>query len=138
MGLPSDEKVVGNMAIRVAGRPLYLTSNLGRKMTSLSVLIAMDSFDGVISTRRAGAYNSTNHFVEPLKTFSLKSGEDLLLQNVVIHHSGCVRAFADSIGLELRFIPLYATMFYPIEGLFSIVNRNDRSTRRIAEAFNTR
>jgi len=63
------------------------------------------------------------------------SGNVLQLDKLVFNHSFCVRAFVDSIELVLLLIPMYAPQFNPIEGVFSIVKRNHRSTGWITADF---
>ncbi|BAM82587.1 transposon [Cyanidioschyzon merolae strain 10D] len=67
----------------------------------------------------------------------MKAGDDLLLDNVIFHHSASVRDFADSIQAKLLFSPPYNPWFNPIEGMFPIVTGNDRSNMRFAEPFST-
>jgi len=63
---------------------------------------------------------------------------DVLVLNVAFQRSACVRAFVDSIWVELLFDPPYLACFNPIERVFRILIRNDRSTGRSIEALNTR
>jgi len=56
--------------------------------------------------RREGSYKSTNHVIESLKNH-LTNGGVLLPDNVASHHSPCVQAFAESIGIELISFPPY-------------------------------
>jgi hypothetical protein len=63
-----------------------------------------------------------------IEDFPLTSGDVLLLDNEVFLYSRCVRAFADAIGVELLCIAPHTPFCRPIEGVFSIVKRNDHST----------
>jgi transposase len=89
----------------------------------------VDSFDGFSFAHKEGSYNSTNHVVESLKNFPLKSGIDLIFDNVAFQHAACFRAFADYVGVELLFIRPYSRWFSSVERGFSIARHNDRFTR---------
>jgi transposase len=65
-------------------------------------------------------------------------GDFILLDNIAFDHSCYFGAVADAIGVELLFIPPRSPWLSPIEGGFSVVARNDRSTGRITDAFSKR
>jgi len=70
MGLSSDETARAYAGIRGAGSSLYLRSISKRATTtSTSALAALNSFGDLSFAPRESSYNSTNHFVESLKTF---------------------------------------------------------------------
>ena len=73
-----------------------------------------------------------------IEDFSLTSGDFVLFRHVPFANSFCVRVFGDFVEEVLLFIPSFAPRLSPIEGVFSIVKRNDRPTGQIAEAFGTR
>jgi transposase len=109
-----------------------------RATTVPCVLVAMDSLGCLSFAGRRGSSNSINHFVESLKTIALTSDNVLLTNNVTFHYSRCGRAFCQFYWVEQPlFIPLYFLWLNPIEKVFSIVKRDDRSTERITEAFST-
>jgi len=137
MRLVPEESVGMYMGIRGAGSPMYPRSNPKRARTNLFSLEWIH-LDASVFARREGSYSSTNHFVKSQKTFPLASGDILLLDSVTFHYYPCGRAFADSLGAKLLFIPPCAPCSNCIGGMFSIVKPNDRSTGRIAEAFSAR
>lgn len=103
-----------------------------------SVRSAVDIFGGLRRFHREGSRNGTNHYVESLRTLPLTPSNAPLLDNVAFHHSLWLRAFADSRGADQLFIPPYAPWLNRIDGVFSIVKRNDHFTERIDESFRTR
>jgi len=72
-----------------------------------------------------------------LKTFLLTPGDVVLFDSVFVYRSRCDRAFADSIGVALLFIPPYAASFSLIDAVSCIVKRNHRFAERIADASRT-
>jgi len=84
---------------------MYVRSKSKKTRTSSSsILAAGHSFDGLAIARNKGAYNSTNHFIELLKDFP-----NVLRRPSIEQHGISIfprdRAFADSIWVELLFIP---------------------------------
>jgi len=87
-------------------------------MTTLSsVLGTVYAYGGLSFAYKEGSYIRTL-FVELFKIFLLTSGGVILLDNVAFHHSPCVRAFADAVGVELLFIPSYAPWLIPVQECF--------------------
>jgi hypothetical protein len=68
MRLPSDKTVGSLMSIRGEGSPLSVRSD-SKRTTILSVLAVVDSTGGLGFAGTEGPHNSTNNFVESLKTF---------------------------------------------------------------------
>jgi hypothetical protein len=55
------------------------------RTTNFSILAAVDICGGLNFARTEGSYNSTKHFVEPSKAFTLMSGDVLPIGNVAFH-----------------------------------------------------
>ena len=73
-----------------------------------------------------------------IEYISLRSGDDLLFDNVDFLQSPRLRFLPVVSEVELLLIPPYAPWLNAIEGAFCIVKHYDSFTRRIAEAFSAR
>jgi hypothetical protein len=117
--------------------PLYVLSNCTRMRISSSVLAAVDSVRGHRFVRAEGARKTapatlSNHrrlFADVRRHPSIEQRNDCSYL--------CVRALGDSIVTDLFIISPCSRKFIPVEGVFSILKRNDRTVWRIAEAFST-
>jgi len=121
------------MGIRGEGRPLYVRSSSKRTTKSSSIIALEDLFGGLSFTCRKDTCNSTNQFVQALKTFTGRLATSFYWATWHITISLAFELFADSIGVGVIFVRLCAPWFKRIVGVFSIVKRDDRSPGRNAE-----
>ena len=104
------------------GCPLFV-ANRPARMTTTSVLAAMQEDGTFMYTRRVGPFNASS-FVDHMRQFPLRRGTAVLLDNVAFHHSSIVHEYARNRGVMLVYVPPYSPWFNPIEGAFSIAKRH--------------
>jgi transposase len=86
-------------------------------------LTAPAVFDGPIDNASFLAY------VEQVLSPSLRRGDVVVLDNLVVHRQPEVRAAIERVGARLRFLPAYSPDFNPIELAFAKLKAFLRATR---------
>lgn len=115
------------------GDPLFVRNSRTR-MTTTSALAAVDTSGRVQMVKKTGSFNKID-FVNAIQRFDLRSRDIVLLDNVAFHHSKIVRDYANSIEVELLFVPPYSPWFNPIEGVFSVVKHHFHIHGLVDDAF---
>lgn len=105
------------------GAPLFVKKNNGPRMTTHSAMVCVSQHGDLLYNLKPGAYKS-NDFINGLRSFDLPNGTIVLLDNASIHKTKQMKAFAETAGLELMFVPPYSPWFNPVEGVFSIAKRH--------------
>jgi transposase len=89
----------------------------------LEGLTAPAVFDGPIDNVSFLAY------VEQVLTPTLRAGDVVVLDNLVVHKQPEVRAAIEAVGAQLRFLPPYSPDFNPIEMAFAKLKAFLRAVR---------
>ncbi len=80
-------------------------------------------FDGPIDNPTFLAY------VEQILVPTLRPGDVVVLDNLVVHKQPAVRAAIEAVGAQLRFLPPYSPDFNPIELAFAKLKAFLRAAR---------